>query len=234
MKMKLLVLIIISTGLLALGVIRSASKITQQPKDVPPKNQLQWHVKQAKDEGRQKVQISAPVVDYLGSVVDTDQALSLYSLVVATPIEKRTYQITDNIVTWYKFSIVESLTELKNPVCFGCQSAVPPSDMLPLNPNEFLLAKSGGKVVLEGVEIDEVDAGYPEFQVNERYLLLISLYPSGVAITAGGPTGVFKIGETGTLMPINDRPALLKEGVKSRFGNSLASVKAHLKLQHSR
>ncbi len=233
MRLTLLVLVLALSGLVIFGVIKSSSKIQQPATKFPTKNQLQWRADKAKNEGKQKVQISSPIVEYLGSFGDMNELLTSHSVVIAQPVEQRTYPDGNDVLTWYRFSILESLTKLKPPVCFDCQSAIPPHDMLPLKSGEFLLSKYGGKILIDGVEIEQIDAGYPDFRQGEKYVLVISLYPSGVAISAGGPTGIFKVAAD-DLTPLNDSTTPLKEGVKTKFGNSLKSLKEHFQRQLDR
>jgi hypothetical protein len=51
---------------------------------------------------------------------------------------------------------------------------------------EFLLPKTGGTANIDGVEVQQFVEDYPEYELNQEYVLLITLYPSGVARTFGG------------------------------------------------
>jgi hypothetical protein len=231
MKIKpLVVASIIFVGIVSLIVLTVASK-NQQPKSVPSKNRIKWHAAEAKKEGQQKVTIPTGIIDYAGSENNSiEQFLSDYTVVVAKPVDQRTYQADDNtLMTWYKFRIVDALTQLKNPVCFGCLSLVPPSD-IPIDfSNEFLVPRTGGTMTIDGVEINQKEDGFPEFQQSQNYLLFISLYPNGVALTAGGPLGVYTIDEREKLTPLGNQPGKIQEEIKKKFSNSLPSVKRHLK-----
>ncbi|SRR6266404_549443 len=230
MKVKFLLLVlIVCVGCLSLIALSTASKNHQEPKKAPTRGRLKWHVEEAKKEGRRQVIISSGILEYLGTAnTDIEQAFNDYTVVVAQPISKQTYQVSDNdLLTWYRFRIVDALTALKNPACFGCLGVTPPSDIPPLDSNEFLIAKAGGRLMLDGVEVIQTERGFPEFEDNQRYLLFISLYPNHVAAPAGGPLGVFKIAENETLTSIHDQSDPIKDGILSEFHGSLKLLKRH-------
>ena len=79
------------------------------------------------------------------------------------------------------------------------------------------------------MEIHEVEPDFPEFQTNQEYLLFILLYPNRVALTAGGPLGVFTIANGDRLIPLSKDFNRIKQGVEAKFGNSLARLKQYLK-----
>lgn len=230
MKLKVLVLIIVAVGIVGLGLMSTISKARRQ-KRVPQDNQIQWHIQEAKNQGRKQVTIQSPIADYLGSAdYDIDKALSEYMVVVASPIESRTYEHSPNsLITWHKFTTVESLTNNRPPLCFECNSLLPPPDMLPLLAGEFLVPRAGGTIRKDGVELTEVEPTFPPFKKGQKYLMLISLYPSGVALTAGGPVGIFPVDDSGTLTPLTEEPHKLKEGIKRNFQGSLHQLRTKAK-----
>jgi hypothetical protein len=173
--------------------------------------------------------------DYPGSAnsIDIDQALATYTVVLAKPVESRTYELTSNdLITWYKFRIIESLSTPKSPACPSCEPTSAPTELLPLKPDEFLLAKNGGQLVIDGVEIEQVERDFPQYEEGKKYLLLLSMYPSGVATTAGGPLGVFLVNDDSTLSPINNRRHRIKEGLKEKFSDSTDRLRENLKRSH--
>jgi hypothetical protein len=232
MKINFLTLVlIVLVGLVTFMMLNVPSRTIQQGTDVPPKDRLKWYAREAKKEGRQKAVIQTEITDYMGTEVhDIEQVLSDYTVVVAQPVMKRTYQSDDNnLITWYKFSIVDALTPLKNPVCFGCLSLSAPGD-IPLDYHtEFLVPRNGGTFMVDGVEIEQREAGFAAFQDDQKYLLFISLYPNRVALTAGGPLGVFMISEKENLTSFSNRPGKIQEGLKTKFQDSLISLKKQLK-----
>lgn len=226
--LKLLALV--SMAVLAVFAYATISRTKSQRKDVPNNNRLQWYAEEAKKEGKQKEVIPAGTTDYLGSdSPDLERSLSIYSVVVARPVEKRTFASDGNsLKTWYKFSIIDALTPLRDPICFGCVTLSPPVEM-PLDQNEFVILRNGGTLTIDGVEIEQRESGFPQFQEHQKYLLFISLYPNKLAITAGGPLGVFEIGDKENLMPFSTESNPIRDGVKRKFNNSLGSLKQRLK-----
>lgn len=230
MKSKVLIFVILAAGIVGVGLIRTVSKSRNQKK-VPNNNQIQWHIQEAKNQGLKKVSIPAPTADYQGSGdSDIAKALSQYTVVVAEPTEFRTYDYTPNdLITWQKFRTLETLTDIRPPQCFECNSLSPPPDLLPLLAGEFLVPRQGGTIQRDGVELTQSEPSFPPFERGQKYLMLISLYPSGLALTAGGPVGVFRISENGKLAPLTDEPHQLRDGIKNKYKDSLDEVRIRIK-----
>ena len=229
MKIKLIALVLLGVGVLAFGVIRSAS--TLQQKDAPYKDRLKWYAKEAKTQGRQKVTVAAPVVEYLGGAgtITSEEAFSSSTVVIAHLISKQSYPRNNDIITCNKFAIDEVLSEAKELPCPACLPLDPPSNMLPLKPGEFLISKNGGKVNIDGVEIEQNDRDFPDYEPNQKYLLLINLYPAGTARTIGGPVGVFKILQNDEILPLRESEHKIRKDIKEKYGNSLEALRKHLK-----
>src|ERR1043165_3862724 len=117
--------------LLAVFAYTTISRTTSQRKEVPANNRLKRYAAEAKKEGKQKEVISAGITDYLGSdTPDLARAMQIFSVVVAQPVAIRTFESEGNdLKTWYKFRILDALTPLRDPVCFGCVTLSPPLDM---------------------------------------------------------------------------------------------------------
>jgi len=229
MKTKLVaVAVLLGMGVLAVGVIRTGSTIQKQ--NVPYKDRLKWYARDAKSRGQQKVRVPAPLVEYLGGAgtITSEEAFSSSTVVIAHVIYKQSYPRNDDIVTWNKFAIDEVLSQAKELPCPGCVLPDVPSTFLPLQSGEFLIPKTGGTVNIDGVDIEQTDDTFPEYQFNQSYLLLINLYPTGAARTFGGPVGVFKV-ENGKVLPIRDTEHRIKKDFKETYGNSLDRLKRHLK-----
>jgi len=225
---KLLVVIVAS--IISVFVLAS-TRISSRQENAPKGNRLKWYADKAKRDGKQRVVVPGLMVEHLGSAAkEIDETLSEYSVVRAKLISRHTYQLDgDNLLTWYKFSLVETLTELKTPPCPNCLSLTPPLELPFDTAKEFLIPRNGGIVAIDGVEIEQIEPDFPDFQNNQEYLLFILLYPNRVALTAGGPLGVFTIANGDRLIPFSNSSDKIKEGVESKFGNSLARLKHHLK-----
>jgi len=191
---------------------------------------LVWHSQMAKAKGKQSVLLGSTIVDY-AVPRSMDDALANYHLVVAEPISSRSYPTTYNIQSWYKFRLIE---ELSAPAtnCIDCVSTVgPPEDLLPLEPDEFLSAKVGGEVTVDGVRITSRDPEFPAFETGKRYLLLVAFDSKRiVGVLRSGPWGAFALNAADRLEPVN---AKLKhpfsQKLSEQFGNSLATLRLNLK-----
>jgi hypothetical protein len=185
----------------------------------------------SKSKGQQKVRVAAPLIEYLGGAggISAEEAFSYSTVVVAHLVSKQSTYSDDDITTWNKFAIDETLSEVKGLQCPGCVPRTPPSTILPLSPGEFLLPKAGGTVNIDGVEVQQFVEDYPEYELNQKYLLLIALYPSGVARTTSGPVGVFKVLPNDKLAPVSESEHKIRKDFKDVYGDSLDQLRKHLK-----
>jgi hypothetical protein len=157
------------------------------------------------------------------------EAFASSTVVIAHLISRQSYPRDDDIVTWNKFTIDEVLSEATELPCPGCAPQDPPSSLLPLQAGEFLIPKTGGTVNIDGIEVEQIDAAFPAYEPNQKYLLLINLYPSGTAQTVGGPVGVFKILQNDKVLPLRESEHRIRKDFKEKYGNSLAELRKHLK-----
>jgi hypothetical protein len=231
MKVKLVVLVSLIT-VLGLG-FTVASKLKPTPPQEPANNRLNWHVQKAKTEGRTQVEIAAPEVEYLGSDESENpkETMAAYTVLVAQPIETRTYEKNGNeLISWTKFKTIEALSDIRPSRCPNCISLAPPPEMLPVLEGEFLLPQVGGNIVKDGVRIIQKRGDYPFYANGQKYFMLVSLEPSGVAFTAGGPTGVFKLDDQENLMPLNAESHSIKDEINRSYHNSLKTLRLKSKL----
>jgi hypothetical protein len=87
----------------------------------------------------------------------------------------------------------------------------------------------GGRVTIDGIEIEQTDDVFPQYESGQTYLLLLVLQPSGTAWTIGGPVGVFRIINNDQLVPVRETEHKIHKDLKEKYGNSLESVRKHLK-----
>ena len=229
MKAKLIAIVLLVAAAAAIGaVVRSAS--TTQKKLAPDKDRLKWYANEAKNKGQKKVGVPAPLIEYLGGAgtIRAEEAFSASTVVVAHLISKQSTHTDADITTWNKFAIDETLSEAEYLPCPGCGVSSPPETLLPLSPGEFLLSKSGGTVNIDGVEVRQFPPDYPEFELNQKYVLLVVLYPSGTAWTIGGPVGVFKVLPNDKLAPISESDHKIRKDFKDLYGNLLDQLRKHL------
>lgn len=228
MKVKLITIVLLAAALIAAVIARSASTIQKQP--IPFKNRLEWYAKEAKNKGEKKIVVPALLVEYLGDAgtISAEDAFTVSTVVIAHVVAKESYYRDDQITTWNKFAIEEVISEAKEVPCPGCLPPEPPSSLLPLSSGELLIPQNGGRVNIDGVEVVQVDEFYPEYEIKEKYVLLITLYPSGVARTIGGPVGVFRVLQNEKLVPIRDSEHKIRRDFKDQY-NSLDKLRKHLK-----
>src|ERR671912_402975 len=69
---------------------------------------LMWHVQMAKARG-EKEYVTGSIGCGMG-VTRLEETLSNYTVVLAQPIEKKTYVDTFGLRTWYRFRIIEALS----------------------------------------------------------------------------------------------------------------------------
>ena len=181
--------------------------------------------RQAKAEGKRAETIPAPHFEY-SDMIDLDQALSSYNLILAESVEHMTLpHQSDEIRTWYKFKTLELLVPGDHSACADCSSVTPPDALLPLRPGEFLVATAGGTRTISDVKVTMIDPEFPPFQRSKKYLLFASIRPTGVARMGLGPTGVFTVSEAGVIEPVNKRPHPIKKAMRERFDSSITKLK---------
>jgi len=159
------------------------------------------------------------------SVDNLDAALSRYTVVEATAVSKNSYVLDDyGIGTWYRFRIER--THKQNPLlpCSDCGAMPdPPADTPALNWNEMMVFRSGGIQVVSGVTFFVITPDFPEFTINQRYLLFIDYDPSKkVGLISVGPPGVYSVNGSGGLSHVyeseNDDP--IGSGLVASYGNN--------------
>ncbi|HXQ74063.1 MAG TPA: hypothetical protein VN844_26405 [Pyrinomonadaceae bacterium] len=222
-------LVIATLFFLGFFSVQNRAKIEELEKS-PERGKLVWHSQMAKAKGRQNVLLDSTIVDY-AVPRSLETALANYHLVVAEPVSSRSYAATYNVHTWYKFRIVEELSTPNIP-CVDCFSLVgPPEDLLPLESNEFLSAQLGGEATVDGISIKSTDASFPNFEIGQRYLLLVAFDENRIiGKLSSGPWGAFVVNSSDSLEPINSRlKHPFRERLSAQFGNSLHSLRAALR-----
>jgi hypothetical protein len=239
MKLKYGLLLLIVLSLAIIGTIKTKSKNQDQARIAElersrEKGTINWYVQMAKAKGEARIGMPAPIIEYVTHFKDINEALTYYNFLIAQPIEAKTLAYDDNkIVTWYKFKIIRGLSKKKLRHCESCPTpSEAPKEMLPLNPNEILVPKNGGTLVTDGVEVSMRDSLFPEFEISRQYLLVLQIDPSGqVGKIMVGPNAIFTLNPDGSLIPINDRPHILKEIINTHYGSSIEQLSEGIKNQ---
>jgi len=233
MILKCILAIAFALALIGLGAIpllknhQQANSAAQSTKD----KSLKEIARRAKAEGRDVVQLRGPISEFPGEDMDIEEALRDYTVVVAQPLNRKSYLIgADGIHTWYRFRIVDTISRKDAELCYTCPP-VPeaPSDLPSLSADEFFLPVGGGTVIQDGVAVTMDNPNFPPFQNSSRYLLILRLTPSGVALLGAGPTGIFQTSDNELLEPVVKNARHLHTQMNERFNLKLSQLKSHVK-----
>ena len=225
-------LIVLASSCLVLGIITNARTRSHHQEESKPVT-LQGLAEQAKAKGKHEVTFPTGATHLYGIAQNVDEALSHFSLVVAVVVGRESYvDDSQEIRTWYKFKIVETLRRPPNEDCSACQVALKaPEAMLPLGDDEFLVLKDGGTVVIDGVKITSFDPNFPDLSLSGRYMLFVSLNPATKVNALGmGPHGIYEIDRSDVVEPILKRERHpLHDDLKARLGRSVNEVRSNIR-----
>jgi len=234
MLLRLIAAVACVIVLVALSATAFLNNGVQKRANVPwmERNSLKEIARRSKEEGRTKVTVPAPWVNDPGMSTKVDEALQNYSVVVAEMIASKSYVFDAySIQTWYKFRITDTLSKTDAEHCPTCPDVPePPKDFTPISADEFLFATGGGTVDIDGVEVTMNDRSLPVFESGKKYLLVISLTRTGVALLGAGPAGVFQVADDDKLEAVNRRNYALQAEIRDRFNGKLSELKSHAKL----
>lgn len=248
MKFKTVMLLLGILCTVIIGIVTVSSRSQQEEikrlQDAPDKDTIAWQARLARAEGKHRVVLAGPLVEYGTAVNSVDEATKYLGVVVAQPIDKKTLISSTNelyrdnqIKTWYKFKILQNYSQNRLPTCSHCGSYELdriPQDMLPLNSDEILIETYGGSVEIDGVEISMVDKEIPVFSESQQYLLFLQTDESGkVGLLRMGAVGIYKVDPFGTLESVARRKDLhpIAQEIQSVHGKSLESLKNHIQLR---
>jgi hypothetical protein len=162
-----------------------------------------------------------------------DDVVSDYSTVVAQLLRQEvTYNETeDDITTWYKFRISETLSKKPFIPCTGCTgSEVQPANLLPLRPGEILVPLMGGATMIENVIVVRKLESFPGFVDGKTYLLFLNIdTTSSMGSLDFGPRGALLVSADNILMPVMPSEDLMIVDMASQYGSSLNQLREALK-----
>jgi hypothetical protein len=104
----------------------------------------------------------------------------------------------------------------------------PPGELLSLDDGEFLVARDGGSVLVDDVNVFMKNPDLPPFTKGKRYLLFISRHPSGFATLWAGPNGAFAVSPEAKIEPVSKKPHPINDVLEKRFDNSVGQMKEKL------
>ncbi|HJQ32838.1 MAG TPA: hypothetical protein VJ866_11690 [Pyrinomonadaceae bacterium] len=203
------------------GVVETAGDKSRRPT-------VRTRAQQAEAKGRTEIDLPRSSGDYL-TVNSVEQAAKSHTAVIAEPVqvESRLEDDGETINSWYKFRIVETLSEpTPYPYSFGS----PPGELLPLNQNEFAAYLPGGSLMVGGVKVISRPPESPALPLFKKHLLFIDLDATNrVARIEYGPDSIFSVKEDGSVEAYNGRVTPLQLNAEARYGNSLDRIKSGLK-----
>jgi hypothetical protein len=216
----------IACGLFLLGFGITAALKT--PQEYTKDKSIASLAQRTKKQGKTRVEAPGKIIDYPGMNMGLDEALENYSVVIAEPIERKSFitDSSDEISTAYKFRIVETISQRNAVFCNTCPRLNDVSAKLqPALYNEFILDLSGGTVTVDGVEVIMVSDGTLKIEDGQRYLMFISFTPGGMASLRGGPSGLFRITSDESLEAMGNGKHRLAVEIAARFSKSLSKLK---------
>lgn len=209
------------------------SHLTAAPQDVKREGRIALEVKSAKSHGQNNVELVAPIGMPTG-ISTVDDVLNHYSVVIAELVGKRVGADADDVNTWYKFRISELLAEQPNNSLEALTDRVP-QDLLPMQPEEFLILQNGGKIVVDGVTVTETPRNDLSFDTPNRYVLFLHFESSSkVASLAADRASAFLITAEGELAALTKRPHPLVKDVQVQYNNRLDWLRDDAKARMSR
>lgn len=213
----------------ALALSLSLHKVASQDPGSNPSS-LQTIAQETIARGDTEVYIDNNVM--FEGVSDINEALSRFTIVEVTAVSKKSLELgASNIGTWYKFSLNSMIRQNPLAQCGECASIPsPPADMAPSG-GEISVLHPAGTVLVSGVSIFEGVPDFPDFQLNQKYLLFINYDATRqVAIVNVGPPGVYIVGYNGDLSPVftEDSPNPIEAGLLAQYGNNLYALKSAL------
>lgn len=190
-------------------------------------------IEDAKANNQREVKLRAPIGFYAASR-SLDDSLTHYTTLIAQPITQFTRLDPDSkeIETWYKFNVIDFLSQPKNAVCAACSSSrIIPPEIQPVSANEILLVRNTGTMVEEGVKITTTDDEFPDFDTNKKYLFFVSLDPATrIAFLELGPAGVSVVEADGKFSSLSAKKTKLVDELKARY-TDMDQAKTHLRFR---
>jgi len=190
---------------------------------------LKGQILDAKAEGLDEVELSLLSCGWdIGSL---DEALGRDTIVLAEVSGKKTLADVWGLRTWYRFRILESLSEKPMPKYPNYDSLPdPPEEMRPLKEDEFVILEANGQMEIDGVRVTQRSNGVV-FKEGGTYLLFLHIEPrKRVGVRSGTePSGVFLVAKDGTFKAYIDGPHPLRDQLAKRFGNSIEKLRTALR-----
>jgi len=229
--------IIVIGGVLASGalVTRYMRGRVQTAEEPPPSvkhgelGTLKGRILDAKADGLDDVQLSVLICGW--DIGNLREALARDTVMLAEVVGKKTFADKYDLRTWYRFKIIDTLSERPMPK-YPTYSSLPypPEEMQPVKEDEFVMLEINGQMEIDGVQVTQHSNGVA-YSVGGTYLIFLHIDPSKqVAVRSGtDPLGVFLVGKDGTFKAYVDKPYPLRDQMARQFGNSIEKLRKGLK-----
>lgn len=216
--------------LLFLSVIAAAGWSEQSSTTVRP-GSIRWYAQKAKQQGETSITIQAPRGMY-EHVTSLDQALSIYYVVIGTPIASLTQLVdSDHVYTWYKVRIIENLITHPNP---EVPAVSLPESLSAVTSNEVIIRVPGGALTVDDIRVTVIDREFTLLTLNQKYLLFLSPDSSGkFAHLRSGENSIFIVKSDDKVEPLVARQTPMQEDLNSSTGGSLDPIRAFAKTKAS-
>ncbi len=232
MQTKLLAAVAFVVLLFGLGASGLLNTGTQKKEILgwEEKRSLKSIARRMKAEGKRKGDIPGYHVDYPGMNMTLDEAVKDFSLVVAHLVESKSYPHNSyGIRTWYRFQVTDPISEKHADFCPTCpQPPEIPEDFSPPGSDEIILATGGGVLNVDDVDLTMVNNTLPQFENGKKYLLVVRIAPSRVALLGAGPAGVLRVDESEKLEAIEKGGWPMHAEIRKRFSGNLNNLKTHI------
>lgn len=171
------------------GFTKSKRAQLKALENAPDKGQCSWYIRQAKIKGEKEVGLPGWIV-CPPDVLDLNDALSQFRVIIAKPIERYSaFDTSWGIVTWNKFKVIEDLSSRrmdkeKQYGCCGCDNdsdctASFPAALLPLESDEILLPHIGGNLLIDGIKVIQPSVIPVDFATGTELENMLMRIPTG-------------------------------------------------------
>jgi hypothetical protein len=206
------------------AVLLAQETLSERP-NVPS---LYYLAQQARSEGKSRIVVPPPVGDPL-ITSGLDDFVDDTVVVTATIRSGKTFlsgYYKDELTTWYTVRVASTSVLAGDRAPVVPPAGTVPEPLLPLAPGELLVAVSGGRLNIDGVEIISDSLMPRQFSVGHSYLLFLKPRGAGLPVTMvhGGPIGACELRDDSLrpLFPESSNPAA--SDIAARFHNSLREV----------
>lgn len=119
--------------------------------------------------------------------------------------------------------------------CRTCPRALtPPAEMLPIEPDQILVSRDGGDLIINGISLSSSEPRFNAFEMNRKYVLFLIIDATKrVGTILAGPTGTYISNYDDFLQPFSTESNPLGEEIHRKFNNSLAGLTEYLRNQES-